>query len=122
MFQAIWLNAVVPGHTRGAITLPGGECCTEVASHPVVAQETGAKCCPPREHVAGSHSGKIPTSDQRARCAICFFAATMTPSPVVNLTPPPLELQALLPVAAPEVGTSGDLLVTYLGRAPPAAV
>jgi hypothetical protein len=62
VWQMAWLNVIVPGHTRGAVTLPSGSgvrvsCCSS----------DGAKSNP-----------TAPTSGQRARCAICYFAAGLS--------------------------------------------
>jgi hypothetical protein len=117
LFQAIWLNVIVPGHVRGMITVPGSQ---PRPTTPAPASSGG--CC------AGSHSpgssggerGEPTKPPQRAvLCAICQFAARLTPPPVVDLTPPQLELLETLPAIDPAVVASIALLPTYDGRAPP---
>src|SRR4051812_47753099 len=80
VFQAVWLNAIVPGHTRGVVTLPGMSC----DAGPTVA--AGARCCPAK----GSSKAPAAPADRSAHCAVCYFAARITPPPVIDLTPPPL--------------------------------
>jgi hypothetical protein len=51
LFQLLWLNVFVPGHTRGAITVAGSD-------------QTTADCCAATKHT--SHDA--PTPDQQRRC------------------------------------------------------
>jgi hypothetical protein len=78
LFQAAWLNVIVPGHTRGAVQLPGAtaRCC----------------CC----DGGGTSDGGAPkrgtpvTPQQRtSNCAICFFCAhlSLPPAFVIDLSP-----------------------------------
>ncbi|HEY7120630.1 MAG TPA: DUF2946 family protein [Tepidisphaeraceae bacterium] len=110
-FQAIWLNAVVPGHTRGVVTLPGWSSSCESTGEP------GRSCCARDGREAGR--GKSPTPAQKAHCAICFFAARICPPPVIDLTPSPLELLCTHPPVAHETAVSPGVRLTYFGRAPP---
>src|SRR5437868_11941263 len=73
VYQALWLCVIVPGHTRGVVVLPG----------------TTISCCksPEKSRPADSNS---PT--RQKNCAICNFAARITPAIPIDLTPPPLEL------------------------------
>lgn len=68
-WQMFWLNILIPGHTRGVITMPGGKssCCAESAER--------SSCCSPMGTPA---KGKAPTEDQKRRCAICYFAMGYT--------------------------------------------
>jgi hypothetical protein len=113
-FQALWLNVVVPGHTRGAVTLPGlaGPACATAGA--------GWGCC----GGAGERETRkspTPTPEQRSRCAVCAFAARVTPPPVIDLAPPLLEIVRARPVEAPRGIESVELRLAYHGRAPPAA-
>lgn len=112
-FQALWLNVVVPGHTRGAVTLPGvaGAACETTTG-------AGRSCC---GGAGERETRKSPTPEQRARCAVCVFAARVTPPPVIDLVPPLLELVRARPVEAPRAIESAELRLAYHGRAPPAA-
>src|SRR4051794_7235672 len=107
IFQSLWLNVIVPGHTRGVITLPGW---SSRADH---------SCC--STHGERSRSDeKSPQPDGRAaHCAICFFAARLTLPQTIDLTPAPLELLETREV--PRLATRGDASFppVYFGRAPP---
>ncbi|HYE21377.1 MAG TPA: hypothetical protein VEA69_23220 [Tepidisphaeraceae bacterium] len=139
LYQAFWLNAVVPGHTRGLITIGCASCDSPVAQ--AGGEGAGASChvakpksrCCPRERAAAAtaaaaaekqrdkDSEKKPTSGDRARCAVCFFAAGLTVAPPID---PELErggLVAVLDVPAPQSPVVEGHRVVYLGRAPPVA-
>jgi hypothetical protein len=104
-YQAMWLCAIVPGHARGVVVLPG----TSDNSH----------CC-------HSSSKSKPTdadaAKRRANCAICSFAARLSQAPAVDLKPPPMRLLERLAPPAAHVAPSIEQFPTYLGRAPPGAV
>jgi hypothetical protein len=114
LFQCVWLNAVLPGHTRGVVTLPGtgGDARASVETHACCA---GAAKMPEKKNDAPAR--KPATGD----CAICFFAAHMaTPPPAID-PPAPLGLREILPVHAPAPARSLDHRFAYLGRGPPLA-
>lgn len=71
-YVLVWFNVIVPGHTRGVITLPAGD-----------ASMSAGGCCPTKL------PGQKPTPAEQKRCAICFVAATYTLPPVftINLEP-----------------------------------
>ena len=111
LFQTVWLTAVLPGHTRGVVTLPGYK---SAAGHEV------SDCCHPAP--AGKNDPSQPADPTRAaHCAICFFAARLTVPVVIDLTPRALELAFVRPVPVAERVASLEFIPTYLGRAPPAA-
>jgi hypothetical protein len=113
VFQALWLNVIVPGHTRGIVTLPGSPCAEGMCD-----ASRWSACCPGER----DHSQKQPISRERAaRCAICSFAARVTPSPVVDFTHPPLRFLHVMPAARTDRPEVAPGLVTYDGRAPPLA-
>ncbi|MGH7215074.1 MAG: DUF2946 family protein [Tepidisphaeraceae bacterium] len=109
LLQALWLNVVIPGHTRGAFTMPGsrGRCET-------------SKCCGTRAATGDEQRQRTPTPDERARCAVCYFAAGLSTPPVALRAPVVLGLCELLPLPPPVVVESLEFTPTYLGRAPPA--
>lgn len=79
-FQIVWLNVIVPGHTRGAIPIPGADC-----------EARGVKaCCQETKH--------RPVSPKPHGCAICYFAATLSTPPAIVCAPPPLLPSALVEV------------------------
>jgi hypothetical protein len=91
-YQFFFLNVVLPGHTRGAITLDGKHtgcpmcCCCAAASH---ADKTGQP---------------IPSQRDRDNCALCNFAARLTFVVPPNLRLTEFQLLEILPPApAPAV-------------------
>src|SRR5580700_6728923 len=83
IFEAIWLNVIVPGHRRGIVQMPGASsaaicpcCCCEQPSAP--------------SHPNGSKQDA--PSGPAGTCAICNFAAHLSVPPVIDFTPPPLKL------------------------------
>ena len=112
---AIWLNAVVPGHTRGVITVPDGkaQCLTASAS--------ASRCCPKtgKPIKQDGRQDEKPTEEEKSRCAVCFFAKGLSNNAGAVLTLAPLGLLQLAPVSALERVDSVERISTYLGRAPP---
>ena len=113
VFQGLWLNVIVPGHTRGVVTLPswpGGE--TPHEDH---------GCCAGGSSKASDDSSRSkPSSDRSAHCAVCFFAVRLSLPPALDLGPGPLELLCgVRPSLQPESLVTPDPLPTYLGRGPP---
>jgi hypothetical protein len=106
LFQAIWLNVIIPGHTRGAITLP---------SSPTAS----TSCCSHGDTTKNSDPAK-PTKDP-SRCAICFFAARISLPDTIDLTPPPLALVAILNTPTVESSDFATPPAPFHGRAPPLA-
>ena len=112
LFQALWLNVIVPGHTRGQVALPGESCDTcerRVAVDTCCEMEPGGK---PREAPASK-------GDPALHCSICFFAARVTAPEYVDLTPPALRFAHLAPVPTADIRTSVAVVPTYDGRGPP---
>jgi hypothetical protein len=101
LYEAMFLNVLVPGHTRGAITLSGGAV---------------ASCCASHQSRSSQH---VPTQKDRENCAVCNFAARMSTPPVISWTMPKLGLVQLLPFPPPSVATSIDRRLPYLSRGPP---
>jgi hypothetical protein len=105
-FQAFWLNVVIPGHTRGAITIGGSEC----------AAPEGKSCCASRTPTGA----KAPTPEQRKHCAICFFAIKLCTPPVFDVRLEPLCPVEMLPVPAARSFCSLHASMPYFERGPPA--
>jgi hypothetical protein len=122
-FQAVWLGAIVPGHTRGVVTLPGSEpaaggCCASAeakACHADGSPADGENRPGDGKRGAGDPAGRA------ARCALCFFAARLTLPPVIDLAAPALELLAVLSADVPPDVVSRPPLLPYLARGPPTA-
>ena len=107
LYQAFFLNVVLPGHTRGLITLDHGG-----------SSDACAACCASKS----AKKSEVPTSPSprdQANCAICHFAMRVTPAPAISLDLPKLGLLAVLPFPAPHTVESRAVVHTYLGRAPP---
>jgi len=122
LFQCVWLNAVLPGHTRGVVTLPGtgGDARAAGAGAAAAAGETHA-CCSGAAKTTGKNNGTPARKPPTGSCAICFFAAHMaTPPPAID-PPAPLGLREILPAHAPATARSFAYPFAYLGRGPPLA-
>ena len=113
VFQALWLNVIVPGHTRGVVTLPGYEPASCHTNAP-------GGCCPGRAETQSSDD-PTPGDGRAANCAVCFYAVRLTIPPAIDLTPAPLELLEIRDLPRIERLIQADRLTTYLGRAPPLA-
>ena len=115
LFQAFWLNVVIPGHTRGAVALPGcdGGSCIDSS----VSAARPASCCHTGE---SSRSKSFPS--RSSRCAICAFAARMTLPPVVDFAPPKLGLLAWASTEPAHEALSLAPAAAYDGRAPPTCI
>jgi len=107
VFQAFWLNVVVPGHTRGIIQFAGA----------AAAQSSCPFCS------GDSQSGKDSKSKEPAKpadgCAICFFAAHLTVPPPIDLTLPKMQLLHLLPDEVAEDLTHCVVFLPFDNRGPP---
>jgi hypothetical protein len=120
VFQALWLNVIVPGHTRGIVTLPGTECGS--------AHEGQESCCAEQPRPACHADGGRQDSEHPYRrpdashCAICSFSARLSTPPVIDLRLTDFKrLQIVVPCVVAEV-TEIDLFATYFGRAPPVCI
>ena len=113
---AVWLNAVVPGHTRGVITVPDGG-----KGHCATVSTVVSRCCPKtgKPIKQDDPRDEKPTDEEKARCAVCFFAKGLSNHAGAVLTSAPLGLLHLAPVRAPGRVESAGRISTYLGRAPP---
>jgi hypothetical protein len=111
LFEALWLNVIVPGHTRGIVALPGEQCAVcETGVQPACQRCSSAK---------HRDSHKQPIGDPAAHCAICHFAARVSLPVAIDLTPPKLELIGLLEDRCPARPSAITLSMPYDGRAPP---
>jgi hypothetical protein len=113
VFEALWLNVIVPGHTRGIVPLPGSAC-PRCQAKLALAGHDGLGTS--RQHP----DDQKPCGDPAGNCAICHFAVRLTLPPVIDLTPPRLQLIATCPVARAVAPCSLHPKLTYHGRAPPA--
>ena len=121
-WQALWLNVVLPGHTRGAITLPGAATPARAEVERGGAANVAHACCSvPRSHDDVPAREQAPKPGDRARCAICYFATGLSVPPAIDLAPAPRCAVDLLPVPPPDVVLVRDFPPAYHGRAPPTA-
>ena len=102
---AVWYAAVLPGHQRGVVQLPGAS--------------TDACCKGSHSDHRGDPAG-APDGSPRT-CAVCFYMGALLQAAPPDLGIAPLALSdcrfdpvAPAPVTVPH-------LPTYLGRAPPIA-
>ena len=101
LFEVVWLNAFLPGHTRGVIALADAG---ESSCH--------TKCCEKPQKPDQK-------SERAGRCAVCFFAARLTVPATLDMTLPPLALVDEAPVPpAPQV-ISLDRPAIFDSRGPP---
>ena len=94
----LWTAIIIPGHTRGAITVDGK-------------QTIG--CCEGKQH---DKSQPVRSS---SNCAVCHLAAKLMPASSFNIELKPgelLEIITLRPTAAPAVA---GVVLTLRSRAPP---
>jgi hypothetical protein len=102
-FQIVWLNVILPGHTRGIVTLPDGS------------GSMHGSCCP----TAPAGKQDQPTERDKQNCAVCFFAARVTPAPAPDIYLPRLGYVETLEIPRPEKAMIAALPASYHGRAPP---
>jgi hypothetical protein len=111
LFQAIWLNAIVPGHQRGLVGVPGERC---AAGH-----TNPGDCCAEMAASSGRRPASPASGDPASHCAICHFAAALLAPPPINLAPPPLEFLEILRLPSPAQIEVHSFPMPYDGRAPP---
>jgi hypothetical protein len=111
VFEAAFLNVVVPGHTRGVITLSGKSSAAGMA-------DLGCPFCSRR---SGNDPKKAPDQKDQSECAICHIAAMLTLPPVVDLVPPPLCLAFVIEAPAPMSAPHARIPLICHERAPPLA-
>jgi hypothetical protein len=104
LYEALFLNVLVPVHTRGAITLNAS---------------SGSSCC--ASHETRSTPKQAPSEKDRQNCAVCNFAARMSTPPVICHQLPELGLAQVLPLPTPDVAVSLERALPYLSRGPPSA-
>jgi hypothetical protein len=113
IYQALFLNVLLPGHTRGAITIDGKHttdacpCCC---------------CCGGDKAATANPDFGMPSKRDREHCAFCEFAVGLISIPIVKFTLPEFGLLDVLPIAPPRVVISLDRISTYFACGPPLSV
>jgi hypothetical protein len=106
VYQALFLNVLLPGHTRGAITLDG--------------KHTPACCCAGEPKPADG-APAVPSRRDRDHCALCQFAAGLTPHLFFRITLLPLGVLERLAGMRPGVVRPAEFAATYFACGPPAS-
>ena len=101
----VWYAAVLPGHQRGVVQLPGA---------------TRDACCDRGHHGDADQREQAPAGSPRT-CAVCFYLGALLQAAPPDLGIAPLGLTARRPAPAAPVPVTVRPLPTYLGRAPPLA-
>jgi hypothetical protein len=104
VFEALWLNVLVPGHQRGCVAVPGAQSAT----------------CPLCDCAAADQPKSHAPVDRSAACAICFFAAHLSVPPTIDLTLPPLQLLGLIEGQSARNLVARLVQIPFDGRGPPA--
>ena len=107
LFVAVWFGVIVPGHTRGAVRLPGVVGCQDRPT------KTDGACCGERA------PGPSKSAPANGGCAVCFFAAALMHAPPVTFDFASLGLVGSLappPTVRPELRAP---LLPCQSRAPP---
>lgn len=120
VFQAVWLNVIVPGHTRGIVPLPGSCCAANSSCYSDGRSLAAATSTASRDVSNTGRSRHVPLPrDNASRCAICQFAARLTLPPAVDYVPPLLGLALVLDPPAPISVDSVRCPLLLHDRAPP---
>ena len=115
LFQFLWLNVVIPGHTRGAITIPD----TTTGARTIAPADS---CCAlPAPSPDGADDDR-PSPDERRRCAVCYQAAGYTLPPVFNIDLAPVGLSACVHERPTMQVASRHIPLPYFPAGPPADV
>jgi hypothetical protein len=110
LYVLAWFGVVVPGHTRGMLTMPGG-----AGDSPSVRGSCCAASPEPEQPCK-------PTRDQQRRCAVCYVAANYTVPVVHAFDLDPADWVAITNVAAQAQLESLDFPAPYWPVGPPACM
>jgi len=113
LFEAFFLNVVVPGHQRGVVQLPGSD------SSPT--QSCPFCCCQTSSPADSKHSQDNNSSKHAGTCAICAFAAHLSVPPVFNISLAPLMPLGPLETRGTSLPIAGSVQLPFDERGPPAA-
>ena len=99
---ALWYGAVLPGHQRGVVQMPGAE----------------ADPCCERDGHDSKDSSKAPAPRS---CAVCFYMAALEQAAPPDLGIAPLGPAERQPATVAPARVTVCVRATYPGRAPPLA-
>jgi hypothetical protein len=123
VFQSAWLNIVLPGHTRGVVTLGdyrgGAKSQSCHVAEPTSCCAGGGTSAAAESQDASDDSKKPAERGRESHCAVCFFATKVSLPPAIDLTLAPLGLAEVRPVPICESAASVAVPLVYHGRAPP---
>jgi hypothetical protein len=117
-FQVVWLLVILPGHQRGAITLPGSPVAQASCDTQAVAESHS--CCAPR-HPSSDPKSKTPDSDRTSHCAVCHYAIRMVFVAPPDLTVAPAGFVELMPVPRVHNQYARPISLVHDARGPPTA-
>jgi hypothetical protein len=115
LFEAVWLNIIVPGHTRGIVAFRSGT--DDCPICPACATRSTCPCCAGK---VPAGSPRNPTPVDRSNCAICQFMASLSLPPVYDYRPAAMQPLELLPIPQPPSRMSVTLIDGDHCRGPPA--
>jgi len=116
-FQVVWLLVMLPGHQRGAITLPGTP---DICSTQTPAASGDHSCCAASEPAGDPEPGKG-GSNRTSHCAVCHYAIRMVFLAPPDLTIAPAGFLELLPVPAVQSQYARPVYLAHDARGPPSA-
>jgi hypothetical protein len=105
-YEALFLNVLLPVHTRGAMTTDGKH-------------DAPACCCCCEQSKPATDKSPAPSQRDREHCVLCQFAAGLTTPPPITLTMPELGLLEIIPVTSLTEIISLDRISTYFACGPP---
>jgi hypothetical protein len=110
LFQALFLNIILPGHQRGIVQLPEPKslfcpCCC---------------CCENSGDSRAQHSTPCPARPRTENCAICSFMAHLMIPPPVDFSLPKLQFLARVFDQSTPYHPAQFCFIPFDGRAPPA--
>jgi hypothetical protein len=109
-YQFIFLNVILPAHTRGAVTLDGRHTACLMC------------CCCGGGKPADNSSAPVPSQRDRDNCALCNFAARLTFVVPPNLRLTDFQLLEVLPPApAPAIVVCPPARI-HCCRGPPVSI
>jgi hypothetical protein len=108
-FQTIFLNFIVPGHTRGVVTLSGKNSLASIA-------DTGCPFCRPVK----TDPKKAPSREDQSDCVICNLAIRLTIAPTIDFKLDELGLLEMVPPPRSDPAPICIAIPVHYCRGPPA--